>query len=265
MGGTLPFTLGAVIIVALGCAGSVARPPRIEPKPASPPAAEAITADEPVAPAPAPEPAPAPTPEPAPASAPEPAPAPASPAALTRISVVVHVATRSGARVMDDAQVLRWFGVADEHFAPAGIALAPELRSLPEGVADLERVRDRRALKRFLVPNRINVFLVGKMLDPVASAATKRAAAWQGCGRLAGAHIEADGHEPKTYVIVSAEHGSALALTHELGHFFGVAHHRDPTNLMSYGRQRARFDERQLETFRRNAKSLLRRRVLRAQ
>jgi hypothetical protein len=139
------------------------------------------------------------------------------------------------------------------------------MRTLAEDFGELRTVRDRHALKRFLVPRRVNVFIVARMLDPVASTTTKRAAAWQGfepSGLLAGAHIEADGHQPRTYVIISAEHGGGLSLTHELGHFFGVAHHRDPTNIMSYGAERSAFDDTQLETFRRKLRALLRTRAL---
>jgi hypothetical protein len=185
---------------------------------------------------------------------------------LTLAPVVLHVATRAGVPVMDEAALRDWLAVAESHFELAGIGFAPELRALPEGFAELARVRDRHALKKFLVPGRINVFVVGAMLDPVASATTQRAAAWQGLsptGRLAGAHIEAGAAVPKTYVILSAGDGSALSpLTHELGHFFGASHHRDPTNLMSYGRERQQFDEAQLETFARTLRALIRVRAL---
>ncbi len=153
---------------------------------------------------------------------------------------------------------------ANGHFAPADIGLSYEARRLPEGWAELETIRQRRQLKRFLVPGRINVFVVGVIHDRHASRATRRAAARAGfepSGRLAGAHIPAEGRRPGTYVIISASHGSGMSLTHELGHFFGVAHHRDPENIMSYGRRRSRFDETQLGTFRRKARKL--RRVLR--
>jgi hypothetical protein len=190
--------------------------------------------------------------------------APTEPSASTTLAaepvgsfpIVFHVATRDGAMIVDEAFVQDWLAVANAHFAPAGIALAPELRPLPEGWATLRRIRERRQLKRFLVPRRINIFLVDEILDPVASKATRRAAARAGfepSGRLAGAHIEADGHRPRTYVILSAQGGSALSLTHELGHFFGVAHHADPNNIMSYGATRQHFDERQLKAFHRKA------------
>lgn len=181
------------------------------------------------------------------------------------VPVVLHVATRAGAPVLAESALRDWLAVADDHFEPAAIAFAPEVRALAEGFGELRTVRDRHALKRFLVPRRLNVFIVSRILDPVASATTKRAAAAQGfepTGLLGGAHIEADGHQPRTYVIISAEHGSALSLTHELGHFFGVAHHRDPTNIMSYGAERNAFDDTQLATFRDKLRALLRTRAL---
>jgi hypothetical protein len=181
------------------------------------------------------------------------------------VPAVVHVATQSGVPALENGVLQQWWGVVNSHFAQAGIGFAPEVRMLPEGFAALTRVRDRRALKRFLVPHRVNVFLVGTMLDPVASESTKRAAGWQGLtlnGRLAGAHIEAEGKLPGTYIVVSAQDGSAIALTHELGHFFGLSHHRDGTNIMSYGAKREHFDDAQLETMRRTLRALLRRHVL---
>ncbi|MDD9933145.1 MAG: hypothetical protein OXT09_06055 [Myxococcales bacterium] len=185
-------------------------------------------------------------------------PAPTITDPVGRFPVVLHVAVDDdGAPVLDEAAIADWFRVAQGHFAPAGIELAPEARPLPAGWHTLESFRDRHRLKRFLVPRRINVFVLGEILDPVASAATERAATRAGfepSGRLAGAHIESPRHTPATYVILSAKHGSALSLTHELGHFFGVAHHRDPDNIMSYGATRSRFDARQLKTFRSRAK-----------
>lgn len=185
-----------------------------------------------------------------------------------RFPVVFHVAVRDGAPVMDGAEIAAWTAGAQAHFAPAGIELSPEVRALPEGWARLSSFRDRHRLKRFLVPRRINVFLVGEILDPVTSVSTLRAAARAGFtpgGELAGAHVEAHGRTPGTYVILSARHGSARSLAHELGHFFGVAHHRDPDNLMSYGPHRSRFDQRQLDTFRRRALRYRRDRTLAVQ
>jgi hypothetical protein len=197
-------------------------------------------------------------------SAPDASAAPAHP--IGRFPVVFHVAGEQGQPVMTAASVADWLDVARAHFAPAGIELAAEVRSLPDGWTVLETFRDRHALKRFLVPRRINVFLVGEILDPVASAATRRAAERAGfepSGRLAGAHVEAPGRAPDTYILLSARHGSALSLTHELGHFFGVAHHRDPQNIMSYGNRRACFDADQLKTFRARALRHRRRGTLR--
>lgn len=183
----------------------------------------------------------------------------------TLVPVVFHVAQVGGAPVLGDAALRGWIEDANAFFEPAAIVFAPEVRALPVEISELRTVRERHALKRFIVPRRINVFIVARILDPVASATTKRASAWQGrepSGLLGGAHIEAAGQEPKTYVILSAQNGDGVSLTHELGHFFGVAHHRDPTNVMSYGAERNHFDDTQLETFGRTLRALVRQDVL---
>ena len=43
-----------------------------------------------------------------------------------------------------------------------------------------------------------------------------------------------------------------------LSHFLGAPHHPDPENIMSYGRDRHRFDDRQVEAFRATARRFAR-------
>ena len=80
-------------------------------------------------------------------------------------------------------------------------------------------------------------------------------------GRLSGAHIPADDRRPATYILVSRA-SSPLSLAHELGHFLGAAHHPDPENIMSYGRERRRFSPRQIRVFVARATRMARRRTL---
>ena len=90
-------------------------------------------------------------------------------------------------------------------------------------------------MRRYLVPRTINVFLVDEILDPRPSRAAIRASAWQGrkpANRLGEAHIEIKGHVPRTYIVLSRSIVE-VTFTHELGHFFGLAHHRNPRNIMS--------------------------------
>jgi hypothetical protein len=186
---------------------------------------------------------------------------------IAPLPVVFHVAAdEAGVAVAAGRDLAQSLRDANDHFAAAGLGFRRvQTLLLPPGTALLRTVRERRALRRELVRQAINVFVFGAILDPHPSEATRRAAARIGrapTGRLAGGHIPAPGHRPPTYIILSRQSGP-LALAHELGHFLGAPHHRDPENIMSYGPERHRFDAWQLTTFRRRAKTALRRRWLR--
>lgn len=178
--------------------------------------------------------------------------------------VAIHVATTNPADT--DQRVAGFLDTANRHFAVAGIAFVESQRKLlPVSFAILETQGERHRLKKYFVPHTINVFLLDEIDDPTPSDATKKAAAWQDLklsGLLAGAHIEYKGQTPGTYIILS-RNTEPLTLTHELGHFFGSGHAKDPTNIMSYGRDKRRFDERQLACFRATAARFRRQHVLR--
>ncbi|MBW2465335.1 MAG: hypothetical protein JRH11_27050, partial [Deltaproteobacteria bacterium] len=178
-------------------------------------------------------------------------------AQVRRLPVVFHVAAVGGEPIFDTEEVTSWLAVANGHFADADVRFETDaVRVLPAGRAVLRNIRERRSLARFLRPRRVNVFIVEAILDPWPSAATVRAAAAQGfepSGRLGGAHILVSGRTPETYIIVRRGSGP-LTLTHELGHFLSAPHHRDPANIMSYGRHRTHFDERQIRAFRYRAR-----------
>ena len=191
------------------------------------------------------------------------APLPAGPASA-QFALAIHVATATPDRT--DRRVERLVAEASHHFRAAAIGFhVVEKHTLPAPFACLDNIRQRHQLKRYLVPRAINIFIVDEIRDPHPSAATRRAAAWQGrapSGRLAGAHIEAPGRQPATYIILTPR-GSSLSLTHELGHFFGLPHHREPTNIMSYGRSRDHFSAAQLHIARRGAKRYRRTKAVR--
>jgi hypothetical protein len=187
-------------------------------------------------------------------------------AASPPFAVVAHVASpdKQAAREWLDHQLRR----ANGHFAPADIAFSvTEARSLPTTFAVLETIRERVRLRRYVVSRVINVFVVDRILDPHPSASTRRAARRMGrepSGELAGAHSRAPGRIPGTFVLVSRGASSDLSLTHELGHFFWLPHHREAANIMSYGARRDRFDARQIRALRWMARRYRRRRTVRS-
>lgn len=183
-------------------------------------------------------------------------------------AVVFHVASTAAGEPVVDADTLRTkLAEAAALFAPAGVAFyIDEVRALPAEHEGIDDIRERRHLRRYLVPRVINIFVAQAIHDPRPSAATVRAAAAQGrepTGWISGAHIPSGGRRrPATYILLSARTG-LWSLPHELGHFFGAIHHPDPDNVMSYGFGRRVFDEAQLALFRRRAAQYLRRRDVR--
>lgn len=192
-------------------------------------------------------------------------PAAAVPRPIPPFAVVTHVASGqpAAASAWLDAQLAE----ANQHFKEAGIGFCVvERRALPRSFVTMETIRERVRLRRHFIRRRINIFIVDTILDPNPSASTRRAARRLGfkpSGQLAGAHIRAGRKRvPKTYILV-ARSTSTLTLTHELGHFFWAPHHKDPTNIMSYGWKRDHFDKKQLKAFRVMGLRYWRRRVVR--
>lgn len=178
-------------------------------------------------------------------------------------ALTIHIATSTPED--SDFRIASYLKTANEHFAAAGVSFIENARNtLPSAFAILESQRERHLLKKYFVPNTINVFVVDEIDDPTPSEATKKAAAWQGrkpTGRLAGAHIEYKGKKPGTYILLSRD-GNNLTLTHELGHFFGTPHSKDKMNIMSYGADRQSFSEKQIQTFKIFAKRFRKHHIL---
>jgi hypothetical protein len=170
------------------------------------------------------------------------------------LPVVLHVL--EGA---DEARVAALVDTMGEAYAPAGIVFVVTRTPLAEERRWLHTIRERRSLARLLVPHVINVFLVDHADDPHPSESTRRtaeAASSTPSGHLGGAHVPAPGHHPSTYVIVTFD-GSRSTLAHEMGHVLGAGHSVDPESIMSYGRDRHRFEDRLLTHFRARARRLV--------
>ncbi|MBN2716996.1 MAG: hypothetical protein JXX14_14190 [Deltaproteobacteria bacterium] len=184
-------------------------------------------------------------------------------AVTTTFAVAFHVATRDEPRTLAHIEAI--LSEANRQFAGAGIEFRmSQQRMLAESFQVMETIRERHQVKPGLVDRVINVVVVDEIQDPTPSKATRKAAAAQGrkpSGRLAGAHIPAPRKKPDTYILL-ASNGKPDTLAHELGHFFGLPHHRDPQNVMSYGRDRKSFNEHQLAVIRKKARLIQRRHIV---
>jgi hypothetical protein len=173
-----------------------------------------------------------------------------------RLPVVVHVAQADGSAIADATQVAAMIDIVNRIYAGSGICFQlKEVRDVARD-ADLVSYSDRRILKAWVAARAINVFLVRTIKDPSPSESTVRATARVGrkpSGWLRGAEIPAAKKKPSIYLLFTLTAG-APTLAHELGHFLGEGHHKDPLNLMSYGSGRNGFDDKQFENFRRHAR-----------
>ncbi len=183
----------------------------------------------------------------------------ATPAAVAEpvgIPVVVHVTRLANQPIASETQVRELIAAVNQSYAGSDVCFVVQAIRSDDGVAELVTYRHRRAFRRSLVTRAINVFLVHSIKDPSTSESTARALARVGrkaSGWLAGAEIPAPRRKPSRYLIVTFSSG-ALTLAHELGHFLGEGHHKDPANLMSYGLERKSFDLKQLAAFGKRAR-----------
>lgn len=181
-----------------------------------------------------------------------------------KLPLVVHVLHGDGVPIASAEDIDAMVSVVNQIYADAGICFGvTEVRERAQS-ADFTTFRERRALKKFVVPRAINVFILRTIKDPSPSESTIRATARVGrtpSGWLRGAEIPAKGKRPDVYLLVKLDAG-APTLAHELGHFLGAGHHPDPDNLMSYGSGRSWFDAKQHRSFRAAARRQLRARTL---
>jgi hypothetical protein len=110
------------------------------------------------------------------------------------------------------------------HFGPLGIGFeVRRVSRLPAADAVLATRKSRTALGAHLTSlGQVPVFLVRELQDVDQP------------GEIRGVHWRDPGRKGWSWVVLgTAEPGSTRTLTHELGHFFGLPHGRDPASLMN--------------------------------
>ncbi len=147
--------------------------------------------------------------------------------AVSTFPLCLHRATLDdGAPVVSDDWIAAQLALANELFAPFGVAFAAVNASPPDVLAPaLGRVEtrdDRDRLAPLEQPGCINVFLVAALRD-VDEADRYRM----------GVHWRLRANSARRYVIVSRIAAKGV-LAHELGHYFGNGHSSVRNNVMSY-------------------------------
>jgi len=151
--------------------------------------------------------------------------------------LAIHVATKDGAPVRDDAWIADQIAEAVSLYLPLGVAFRWTTRDeIPPAQAAMHTRADRDALAPFATRAFIDVFVVGELEDVDEPGRYRKGVAWTS---------KPDG---RRYLILSGV-APPKVLAHELGHFFGNGHSDVPDNLMSYTRAGGEvfLDEAQIE------------------
>lgn len=150
-------------------------------------------------------------------------------AAQKSVKVQFHVAMMDEAMIEDREALQERIAMANEIYKGTRLHFElGEVLPLPEGVFDLVSRADRNGLaEKVPAPDKvIQVFVVHSARD------VDKINGW-----IAGVHWRYAGGQKaqnkRRFIILSSIHSDRETLAHELGHWFGLSHEKDITNLMN--------------------------------
>lgn len=140
------------------------------------------------------------------------------------VGVALHVVCGEGGPVQSAEWVATQLAVANRHFAMIGVGFAVRtVEALPSDLAFVRSAedRDRLGAGRF-TRGVVHVFLVEELSDIDTPDALIR-----------GVHWREGRRSVKRRWVVLAKAAPDMVLAHELGHFFGLPHGKDPASIMN--------------------------------
>jgi hypothetical protein len=148
-------------------------------------------------------------------------------AALTVVPVTVHLATDEGHPVTDEGWVDEFIDRANQLYEPASIQFEVKARPTFDSPGPLiTKVAERHALAEYAEPDgTIHFFVVARLADKEIKDKWISGVHW----RYVGKQKEWRG---RRYIILSRRAARVDTPAHELGHYFGNGHTKDPGNLM---------------------------------
>jgi hypothetical protein len=170
-----------------------------------------------------------------------------------RLPVTIHIATRRGDEVVSRTRIRKALREANATLAPYGIEVwVKRVKVMPRGYSRVTGTPSRvRLARRTEKDGSIHVFFVDRVQ-------------LERNHRVSGMHWRYHGLRKnlrKREYIVVAHDAPSTTFTHEIGHAFGLGHHRSTDNLMCSCRREAhpRFTRTQGLRLRGGARRLLQR------